>query len=221
MSPIEPQPRKLLDQVRDVIRLKHYSYRTEKSYVDWIRRYILFYDKRHPKEMGSSEIEAFLTHLAVKEQVAASTQNQAFSALLFLYREVLRQELPTSINATRAKPTRYLPTVLTKAEVKIILDRLAGVEKLVIQLLYGSGLRLSEGLSLRVKDIDFAQHQIVVRDSKGNKNRVTMLPNQTIEPLKNHLQLTRQRHFRDLASGYGAVHLPFALARKYPHAERE
>jgi site-specific recombinase XerD len=126
MSTIEPQPRKLLDQVWDVMRLKHYSYRTEQSYVDWIRRYILFHNKRHPKEMGSLEIEAFLTHLAVKERVAASTQNQAFSALLFLYRQVLRQELPTSINAIRAKPTRYLPTVLTKAEVKIVLDRLYG-----------------------------------------------------------------------------------------------
>jgi integron integrase len=221
MSPIEPQPRKLLDQVRDVMRLKHYSHRTEQSYVDWIRRYILFHNKRHPREMGSSEIEAFLTHLAVKERVAASTQNQAFSALLFLYRQVLQQDLPTSINAIRAKPTRYLPTVLTKAEVKIVLDRLYGVEKLVIQLLYGSGLRLSEGLSLRVKDLDFAQYQIVVRDSKGNESRVTMLPDQVIKPLRTHLKLIKQRHLRDLASGYGVVHLPFALAKKYPHAERQ
>ena len=221
MSPIEPKPRKLLDQVRDVIRLKHYSYRTEKSYVDWIRRYILFHNKRHPKEMGSSEIEAFLTHLAVKEQVAASTQNQAFSALMFLYREVLRQDLHESINATRAKPTRYLPTVLTKAEVKTVLARLSGVEKLVIQLLYGSGLRLNEGLSLRVKDLDFAQHQIVVRDSKGNESRVTMLPTQLIEPLNAHLQLIKHQHLRDLAAGYGVVHLPFALPRKYPNADRQ
>jgi integron integrase len=221
MSDIEPKPRKLLDQVRDVIRLKHYSYNTEKSYVDWIRRYILFHNKRHPQEMGRAEIEAFLTHLAVKGQVAASTQNQAFSALLFLYREVLRQDLPDSINACRAKSTRYLPTVLTKAEVKLILDRLFGVEKLVIQLLYGSGLRLNEGLSLRVKDLDFAQYQIVVRDAKGNQSRVTMLPNQLVEPLTAHLQNINQLYERDLSLGHGAVHLPFALARKYPNAERQ
>jgi site-specific recombinase XerD len=144
MSPIEPQSRKLLDQVRDVMHLNQYSYRTEQSYVDWIRRYILFHSKRHSREMGSSEIEAFLTHLAVIERVAASTQNQAFSALLFLYRQILQQDLPTSINAIRAKPTRYLLTVLTKAEVTIVLARLYGVGKLVIQLLYGSGLRLSK-----------------------------------------------------------------------------
>jgi integron integrase len=221
MSDIEPKPRKLLDQVRDVIRLKHYAYSTEKSYVDWIRRYILFHNKRHPSEMGSAEIEAFLTHLAVKEKVAASTQNQAFSALLFLYREVLRLDLPDSINAFRAKPTKYLPTVLTKAEVKLILDRLFGVEKLVIQLLYGSGLRLNEGLSLRVKDVDFAQHQIVVRNAKSNESRVTMLPEQLVEPLTIHLQHIKQLHERDLSLGYAAVHLPFALARKYPNAERQ
>jgi integron integrase len=220
MSPIEPQPRKLLDQVRDILRLKHYSYRTEKSYIDWIRRYILFHNKRHPKDMGCPEIEAFLTHLAVHGKVAASTQNQAFSALLFLYKEVLHQDLP-SINALRAKPTHYLPTVLTPAEVKTLIDRLSGVEKLVIQLLYGSGLRLNECLSLRVKDLDFAQHQIIVRDPKGNHSRVTMLPDRLQEPLKTHLLQVKHIHQRDLEQGYGAVHLPYALARKYPNADRE
>jgi integron integrase len=221
MSSIEPPPRKLLDQVRDVIRLKHYAYSTEKSYVDWIRRYILFHGKRHPKEMGVPEIEAFLTHLAVKEQVAASTQNQAFSALLFLYQEVLQQELPSKINALRAKPSRYLPTVLTKAEVKILIDRLSGIEKLIIQLLYGTGLRLNEGLNLRIKDLDFTQHQIIVRDTKGNHSRVTMLPHQVHEPLKEQLIRVQQLHHRDLEKGYGSVYLPFALSRKYPNADRE
>jgi site-specific recombinase XerD len=191
MSSIEPKPRKLLDQVQDVMRVKHYSYRTEKSYVDWIRRYILFHNKRHPKEMGRPEIEAFLTHLAVNRRVAASTQNQAFSAILFLYKEVLCQEI-TDINALRAKPSQYLPTVLTKDEVKLIIDRMSGVEKLIVQLLYGSGLRLNECLGLRVKDLDFSHHQIVVRDTKGKEDRVIMLPDQLCEPLKAHLIRVKQ-----------------------------
>ena len=181
-------PRKLLDQVRDVIRLKHYSYRTEETYVAWIRRYILFHNKRHPREMGSAEIEAFLSHLAVQEKVVASTQNQAFSALLFLYREVLRQELGESVNAMRAKRSHYLPTVLTKAEVAIILEQLPGLQKLVVQMLYGSGLRLTEGLQLRVKDVDFAQQQVIIRDGKGNESRVTILPTKVVEPQNMHLR---------------------------------
>jgi integron integrase len=220
MSQIEPRPRKLLDQVRDVIRLKHYSYRTEKCYTDWIKRYILFHHKRHPKDMGRPEIEAFLTHLAVNERVAASTQNQAFSAILFLYKEVLCLEL-ADINALRAKPSHYLPTVLTKAEVKTIVDRLFGVEKIIIQLLYGSGLRLNECLGLRVKDLDFSYHQIVVRDTKGKEDRVTMLPDQLHEPLQTHLIRVKQQHQRDLDRGYGTVDLPFALERKYPNAEKQ
>ena len=218
---MEPQPRKLLDQVRDAIRIKHYSYRTEESYVAWIRRFILFHNKRHPSEMGAAEIEQFLTYLAVQEHVAASTQNQAFSALLFLYREVLRQELDKSIHSVRAKPSRYLPTVLSKAEVNAILDRISGVQQLVVQLLYGSGLRLTEGLQLRVKDLDFAQYQIVVRDAKGNENRVTMLPSRMIDPLRTHLQQVKHLHQQDLERGYGSVYLPYALERKYPKAGQE
>lgn len=217
---VEQQPKKLLDQVRDAIRVKHYSYRTEESYVNWIRRYILFHNKRHPKDMGSAEITAFLTHLAVKEQVAASTQNQALSALLFLYHIVLQQPLESPIDAVRAKQSKHLPTVLTKAEVNEIIKHLPGVYKLVVQLLYGSGMRLNEGLRLRVKDLDFAQRQIIVRDTKGNQNRVTMLPTSLIEPLQKHLQHTKWLHQRDLEHGYGSVYLPFALERKYPHADR-
>ena len=213
-------PRKLLDQVRDTIRLKHYSYRTEQTYVQWIRRFILFHNKRHPQEMGVTEIEAFLTFLAVQEQVCASTQNQALSALLFLYRSVLRQPLDDSIDAVRAKRSRYLPTVLTPEEVNQILSRLSGVYQLFIQLLYGSGLRLSEGLRLRIKDLDFAQRQIVVRDTKGNESRVTMLPNRIVEPLSQHLERVKRLHHLDLDQGYGSTFLPFALERKYPHADR-
>jgi integrase len=165
---MESRPKKLLDQVRDAIRLKHYSYRTEQTYVGWIRRYILFHDKRHPKDMGAAEVEAFLTHLAVDGNVAASTQNQALCAILFLYNNVLNQELG-KLDAVRAKRSKYLPTVLTKAEIRDILQHVSGVPGLVIKVLYGSGLRLSEGLSLRIKDLDFAQRQIVVRDTKAGR----------------------------------------------------
>ncbi len=160
---MEQRPKKLLEQVRDAIRLKHYSYQTEKTYVHWIKRYIFFHNKRHPKDMGGREIEAFLTDLAVNRKVAASTQNQALHAILFLYKQVLRQELDLKVNAVRAKKTKYLPTVLTKEEVIIIIQQLSGVNQLLIKLLYGTGLRLSEGLSLHVKDVDFAQQQIIVR----------------------------------------------------------
>ncbi|NJL46765.1 MAG: integron integrase [Leptolyngbyaceae cyanobacterium SM2_5_2] len=216
---MESRPRKLLDQVRDAIRLRHYSYRTEQSYVGWIRRYILFHNKQHPKDMGRAEVEAFLTHLAVERQVSASTQNQAFSALLFLYRYVLNQDLG-ALDAVRAKHSNYLPTVLTKDEVRAVLENISGVNGLVIRVLYGSGLRLSEGLSLRIKDIDFAQRQIIVRDTKGNESRVTMLPDSLIEPLQEHLRKVKRLHELDLDQGYGSVYLPFALERKYPHADR-
>lgn len=216
---MESRPRKLLDQVRDAIRLKHYSYRTEQTYVGWIRRYILFHNKRHPKDMGAPEVEAFLTHLAVKGNVAASTQNQALSAILFLYNHVLNQELG-ELDAIRAKRSKYLPTVLTKAEVRAILQLVSGVPGLVIKVLYGSGLRLNEGLSLRIKDLDFAHRQILVRDTKGNEDRVTMLPDSLIAPLQQHLQKVRRLHQLDLDQGYGSVYLPFALERKYLHADR-
>jgi integron integrase len=219
--PTPPQPRKLLDQVRDAIRLRHYSYRTEESYVYWIRRYILFHNKRHPKEMGNPEIEAFLTHLAVTDKVAASTQNQALSALLFLYRSVLKVDQDIRVDAIRVKKPHYLPTVLTPPEVRAIVDNLTGVYKILIQLLYGSGLRLSEALNLRIKDLDFGHSQITVRDGKGRESRVTMLPQTLIESLQKHLKNVQQMHQWDLDHGYGAVELPFALARKYPNSDRE
>ncbi|MBD2460536.1 integron integrase [Oscillatoria sp. FACHB-1407] len=221
ISEDQPRPKKLLDQVRDAIRLKHYSYRTEVSYVDWIRRFILFHNKRHPREMGVVEIEAFLTHLAVDGKVAASTQNQAFSAVLFLYRDVLGIQFEQPIQALRARESRYLPTVLTPEEVRAIIERLTGTYQLVVQLLYGSGLRQREALALRVKDVDFGQRQLGIRDAKGRECRVTMLPDRLIQPLQIHLQSVRQQHQQDLAQGYGSVYLPYALERKYPKAERE
>jgi integron integrase len=216
---MEQRPKKLIEQVRDAIRLKHYSYQTEKTYVYWIKRYIFFHNKRHPKDMGGKEIEAFLTDLAVNQKVAASTQNQALHAILFLYKEVLRQELDLKVDAVRAKKTKYLPTVLTKEEVVAIIQQLSGVHQLLIKLLYGTGLRLSEGLSLRVKDVDFAQQQIIVRDTKGNESRVTMLPESIAEELKIHLQSVKLLHQQDLQKGYGSVYLPFALERKYKNAK--
>jgi integron integrase len=221
MLTTEQPPKKLLDQVRDLLRIKHYSYRTEQSYVAWIRRYILFHNKRHPKEMGIPEIEAFLSYLAIEENVAASTQNVALSALIFLYKEVLRINQPLSLNAFRAKRSTYLPTVLTKEETQSVIQQLTGEHQLVIKILYGSGLRLSEGLNLRVKDLDFAQRQIQIRDTKGMENRITMMPDSLVEPLKAHLQRVKSQHQRDLEKGFGSVYLPFALARKFPHADRQ
>ncbi len=217
---MESRPPKLLDHVRKVLRLKHDSYRTEESYVDWIRRYILFHNQQHPQDMGCAEVTAFLSHLAVKEQVAASTQNQALSALLFLYQQVLGQPLEGPIQALRAKRSRYLPTVLTREEVLAVIDHLTGVYRLVVQILYGSGLRLTEGLQLRVKDLDFAQQQIRVQDTKGRESRVTMLPSSVISPLKEHLQRVKRLHEQDLDQGYGSVYLPFALERKYQSVDR-
>jgi integron integrase len=183
--------------------------------------YILFHGKRHPLEMGSAEIEAFLTDLAVNQQVAASTQNQALSALLFLYRAVLKQEFDMSIDAVCAKRSRYLPTVLTREEVLAVIQNLPGVHQLFVQVLYGSGLRLTEGLQLRVKDVDFAQRQILVRDGKGKESRVTMLPSSLIDPLKHQLEKAKAIHQQDLDKGWGSVYLPFALERKYPQADRQ
>jgi integron integrase len=217
---MEAAPKKLLDQVRDAIRLKHYSIRTEQAYVNWIKRYIHFHNVRHPAEMGAPQVQAFLTHLAAEENVAASTQNQALSALLFLYQEVLHQDLGP-IDAMRAKKPKRLPSVLTKEEMHRVLDHLSGTHLLMAKLLYGSGLRLMECLRLRVKDLDFAQHQIFVRDGKGEKDRVTMLPESLVSPLQDHLRIVKRTHDEDLAKGYGAVYLPYALERKYPNAERE
>lgn len=217
----QPEGVRLLDQVRGKIRLKHYSIRTEQAYVDWIRRYILHFDKRHPRELGAGEVEAFLTHLAVAGKVAAATQNQAKSALLFLYREVLDVTLPWLDNVERAKTPKRLPVVLTRAEVQSLLTRLEGTHWLMASLLYGAGLRLMECLRLRVKDVDFARKELLVRDGKGFKDRVTMLPATLVEPLRAHLVRVRALHQQDLAAGGGAVYLPYALERKYPGAARD
>jgi integron integrase len=219
---MESQPKKkLLDQVRDAIRLKHYSIRTEEAYVHWIKRFILFHQKRHPREMGTLEIEQFLTHLAVEEHVAASTQNQALSAILFLYREVLKHNLDASLHPTRAKQPKHLPNVLTQAQVRRVIAQLSGTHHLMAQLLYGSGLRLMECVRLRVQDIDFAHRAIIVRDGKGEQDRVTVLPDSLIAPLQEHWQRIKRLHEQDLARGYGSVYLPYALDRKYPNASRE
>jgi integron integrase len=214
-------PRRLLDQVRDAIRLRHYSIRTEDAYVQWIRRYILFHGKRHPSSMGADEVNAFLTHLAVDGDVAASTQGQALSALLFLYRHVLQEPLPWLEDVVRARKPKKLPVVLTREEVRRIMTEMTGPARLVVSLLYGSGLRLLEGLRLRVKDVDVPARLIVVRDGKGEKDRRTMLPPSLNEPLQEHLRGVRSLHERDLAEGYGRVWLPHALARKYQNAETE
>jgi integron integrase len=219
--PMEKPPKKLFEQVRDIIRVKHYSYKTEKSYISWIKRYILFHNKRHPREMGGKEIEEFLTYLAIQENVAASTQNQALSAILFLYKEVLRQDLDLQVDAVRAKRSRYVPTVLTREEVLSIINHLSGVHQLIVKLLYGTGLRQTECLQLRVKDIDFAQKQVIVRDGKGMESRVTMLPTSLAEELSFHLEIVKRLHQQDLNRGYGSVYLPFALERKYKNADRD
>lgn len=212
---------KLLDQVRQMIRVKNYSYRTEQTYVAWIRRYILFHNKQHPKDMGEAEVAAYLTHLAVERDVAASTQNQALQAILFLYREVLKQPLPPTIEAVRAKESQHLPVVLTRQEVQRVLSHLSGEMLLVVQLLYGAGLRLNECLRLRVKDVDFGQGLLVIRDTKGREDRTTMLPAAVIPPLQTHLESVKQTHHQDLQQGHGRVPLPHALQRKYPNANRE
>ena len=215
------QSPRLLDQVRGKIRLKHYSIRTEQVYVDWIKRFVLHFDKRHPSEMGAREVEAFLTHLAVHGKVAAATQNQAKSALLFLYREILDQNLPWLENVERAKTPKRLPVVLTQAEVQSVLSRLSGTHWLVAGLLYGAGLRIMEALRLRVKDVEFSRGEILVREGKGFKDRVTMLPAAVAVPLKAHLNQVRDLHEQDVAEGFGEVYLPYALDRKYPNAGRD
>ena len=214
-------PPGLLDRVRDRIRLKHYSIRTEQAYVDWIRRFILFHGKQHPAGLGAAEVEAFLTHLAVDGRVASSTQNQAKSALLFLYRETLRIELPWLDHVQNAKTPDRLPVVLTRDEVTRILKCLDGVHLLLGRLLYGTGMRIMEGVRLRVTDVDFVRREILVRNGKGAKDRVTMLPRGIAGWLRSHLEDVRALHEADLRQGYGAVWLPHALSRKYPTAARE
>src|SRR5438093_11371509 len=212
---------KLLDRVRWRLRAKHYSIRTEEAYIDWIRRFILFHRKRHPNEMGEKEISAFLTHLAVEKNVSASTQNQAFSALLFLYQQVLDRKLDFIDNVQRVTRPAKLPVVFTPAEARAVLAHLKGDYQLMAQLLYCSGLRLIECLRLRVKDIDFGYNRITVRDGKGLRERVALLPRQIQQPLRAHLDRIKELHRQDLARGGGKVYLPFALKRKYPNAERD
>jgi integron integrase len=212
---------KLLDRVREAIRVRHYSRRTEDAYVQWIRRYILFHGKVHPSTMGAQEIEAFLSSLAVERHVSASTQNQAFSAILFLYREVLRTDPGQVQPVARAVSPIRVPVVLTRSEVRDVMTHLDGTCLLVVSLLYGAGLRLQESLELRVKDVDFERGEITVRRGKGQKDRRTMLPERMKEPLRSHLSVVKRLHERDLAAGWGRVVLPGALDRKYPQAPAE
>ena len=211
---------KLLDRLRAEIRVRHYSIRTEEAYVDWVRRFILFQDKRHPKDMGAEEVRDFLSHLATERNVSASTQNQAKSALLFLYREVLKIELPWLDEVVAAKVARRLPVVLTPTETRRLLNAMSGTMGLVASLLYGTGMRLLEGLRLRVKDVEFERREIIVREGKGNKDRVTVLPENLILPLQTHMEKVKALHERDLEVGFGEVYLPDALAAKYPKAAR-
>ena len=206
---------RLLDQVRNAIRTKHYSIRTEESYIRWIKQFILFHNKRHPKDMGAKEVNAFLNHLAVKRKVAAATQTQALCAIVFLYKRILDRDIGTLDNLIRARKKKNLPVVFTREEARKVLENLSGTHWLMANLLYGSGLRLMECVRLRVKDVDFGYNQIVVRDGKGNKDRLTMLPQTVAHDLKKHLEKVKIQHEHDLAQGYGSVYLPNALARKY------
>ena len=219
----DPPPAKprLLDRVREAIRARHYSLRTEEAYVAWIRRFILFHDKRHPLEMAEPEINAFVTHLAVAGSVGASTQTQALSALIFLYRNVLQKPLPDLDTVIRAKRPGRLPTVLTRSEVRRILARMDGTPRLVATLLYGTGMRLLECLRLRVKDLEFGNNRIVVRDTKGGEDRVVPFPIVARAELPSWLARVKRIHQADLAGGFGSVYLPDAIARKFPGAERE
>jgi integron integrase len=219
-SPGKKSPR-LVERVRDVMRLKHYSLRTERCYWSWIERFIRFHGMRHPSEMGEVEVTAFLTSLARHGNVSASTQNQALSALLFLYKEVLKQEFGWLGEVERAHKPARRPVVLTRDEVKKVFGHLHGTPRLMAALLYGSGLRLMECVRLRVKDIDFGYLRIMVRDGKGARDRITMLPVKMAEPLDRHLRKVKAQHEQDLEDGFGTVYLPYALARKYPKAERE
>jgi integron integrase len=202
------------------LRTRHYSIRTEQAYLDWARRFILFHDKRHPQEMGVVEVEAFLSHLAVDRQVSASTQSQAKSAILYLYRQVLEVELPWLDEVVQAKRTQRLPVVLTPTEVRDLLMHMEGTTGLIAQVLYGTGMRLMEALRLRVKDVEFSRREIIVREGKGNKDRVTVLPENLIAPLKAQLVKARALHVKDVEAGLGSVYLPHALAVKYPEADR-
>lgn len=221
---IAPSPEgrspKLLDQFRDELRLDHYALSTEKAYVDWVYRYIIFYNKRHPAEMGAGEIKKFLTHLAVERHVAASTQNQALCGLLYFYRKVLKRKID-HVDMDWAQRPKRIPEVFTPEEAMTVVNNLEGKYWMLGMLMYGAGLRLIESLRLRVKDIDFAYKKITVRDGKGEKDRVTLLPESAIEPLQQHLPEVKKQHEADLKAGFGTVEMPYALARKYPNADKE
>ena len=220
METTERRP-KLLDQTRDAIRARHYSRRTEEAYINWVKRFIFFHNKRHPSMMGADEVNAFVSSLATHDHVSATTQNQALSAILFLYREVLKDPLPWIADIVRAQRPERVPVVLTPDEVRKMIENVEGVSQLVVQLLYGSGLRLLECLRLRVKEIDFARGEVLVRDPKGRRDRVTTLPQSIAIPLRAHLEKVRRRHDEDLRLGFGSVVLPTAIGRKFPNADRQ
>jgi integron integrase len=213
--------RKLLDRVSDIARLRHLSLRTEETYRSWIKRFILFHDKRHPKDLDAQAVRTFLTHLAVQKHVAASTQNQAFNALLFLYKQVLKIEPPNIDGVERARHSRNLPVVFTRDEANAIIAHLKGEYRLIAGLLYGSGLRIMEGVRLRVKDVDFSRNEITVRDGKGEKDRLTMLPQTLKRALSVQMEAAQRLHKEDLKHGWGEVYLPYALDRKYKNAATE
>jgi integron integrase len=212
---------KLLDQIRNAARLRHFSIRTEEAYLNWIKRFIIFHNKRHPRDMSAADIEHFLSHLATERNVASSTQNQALSAIIFLYREVLKLDMPRLEDVVRPKRPKRLPVVLTRDEVQAVLSKLSGSHWLMASLLYGSGLRIMECVRLRSKDVDFDSNQLIIRDGKGGKDRVSVLPQALIRPLQLHVAKVRLLHQEDLAIGSGEVYLPHALERKYPNAPKE
>jgi integron integrase len=216
----DAKPPGLIQRYREELQARHYARRTVQTYEQWLRRFLRYHDRRHPRQMGSEEVNAFLTHLAVDRQVSPSTQNQALSALLFLYRELLDRDLALD-GVVRARARRRLPVVLSPEEVRAVLQRLEGAEALVAGLLYGSGLRLMEALRLRVQDLDFSRHELMVRDGKGGKDRRTMLPMRLADQLRSHLLRVQEIHHKDLADGWGRVVLPYALAQKYPSAPVE
>jgi integron integrase len=220
VMPSPPRPAGLIQRYREELQARHYARRTVATYEQWLRRFLRFHQLRHPREMGSAEVNAFLTHLAVELQVSASTQNQALAALLFLYRELLKQDLDLE-GVVRARKPRRLPVMLTEEEVRSVLQRLEGSDALVAGLLYGSGLRLMEALRLRVHDLDFNRQELTVRNGKGGNDRLTMLPKRLSKKLRNHLEEVRSVHNRDLMDGWGQVQLPYALARKYRNAAAE
>lgn len=217
----ESRSPRLFDRIREVIRLKHYSLSTEKTYISWVKRYLLFHNMRHPREMGRREIESFLSYLATTRRVASSTQNQAFNAILFLYNEVLKLELDGSIDAIRAKRPVRIPVVMSHEEALRVIACMAGSYRLMAQLLYGSGLRLMECLRLRVKDVDFSMRSITVHDGKGGKGRVVMLPDALHHPLADHLKQARVLFEHDMKNGFKGVSLPYALEKKYPNASKQ